>query len=158
MSQRLPGEELELVLSEYDRYELGDLYDSAVRLERRGVTGLALKIFNYVIERYGPEPSDDPFDRMMGSIIYTRIARASLLKGDHRRTLSALVNAIRLDPCNCEARYYTGELLLERGNREAALACFLRISRLAADVEIINKSNARICQIFDEYEISSGLN
>ena len=115
MSEQLPGEDLEVILKEFDFMPLGDVYDTAVKLEKRGVPGLALKVFEYVIGRYGPAPTDDPFDRMMGSIIYTHIAKLNLMKGDYEGSSSALIKALKLNPSNVESRFYAGELLLARG-------------------------------------------
>jgi len=148
MPEQLPGEDLEMVLAEFDRRALGDVYDTAVKLEERGVPGLALKVFEYVIDRYGPEPTDAPFDRMMGSIIYTHIGKLNLMKGDYERSSSALVKAIRLDPRNTESRFYAGELLLARGNHDAALACYIRILNSGSTTDLMNQSMERVNQIF----------
>ena len=148
MARQLPGEELEIVVSQWDREPLGDVYDIGVKLERRGVEGLALKVFEYVIFRYDPVPSDHPYDRVMGSDIYTRIGRLSLMREDYESASSALMKAIKLNPGDMEPRFYVGELLLAKGRVDAAMACFFRVASRTSDIDLANRSLERINQIF----------
>lgn len=147
MAIKLPGEDIEIILSLFANKPLGDVYDIAVKQETCGNTGLALKIYEYVADRFGVLPSDTVYERSMGAIIYTAIGKLYFLKDDYQKAESALDYASKLGATPIEAFYWKGELFYAKGDVDNANSLFMYVAENSTELWMISNSLKRLNEI-----------
>ena len=147
MVKHLPGEEIELVLAEYDKQPLADVYDTANKQEQRGNTGLALKLYEYALERFEPTPKDPPYERAMGSEMYTAVGRLRFLKEEYVRAEVALCKASELNSGNMEAWYWTGEVCYANGFVPNAKTLLSMVLEKSSDIRLHDKARKRLAEM-----------
>lgn len=150
MGKELPGENIEVILAEYDSLELGEVYDIAYKQEQRGNNGLALKIYEYAIARFGVTADDTPYERLMGSEIYTAIGRLYFMKEEYDRAEVSLCKAAGLDAGNFETWYWTGEVCYAKGFIRNAQTIFALVVEKSMDKLLIEKAQKRLDQLAKE--------
>ncbi len=143
MTKQLPGEDLEIILAEYDILLLGDVYDIAVKQEKSGNTGLALKIYDYCATRFDVQLNDTPYERIMGSDIYTALGRLYFLKEGYDTAEVALCKAAELNASNFEAGYWTAEICVTKGFFQNALTIFALVAEKTSDEKLRLKAIQR---------------
>lgn len=153
MTKQLPGEDLEIILEEYDVLLLGDVYDIAGKQEKRGNTGLALKIYDYCATRFDVQLNDSPYERIMGSDIYTALGRLYFLKEVYDKAEVALCKAAELNAGNFEAWYWTAEVCVAKGFVQNAKTLFALVAEKSPDDTLIERSKKRLEEIDIPHEI-----
>ena len=144
MPKKLQGEEIDLILSEYDGLKLGDVFDVAQKQEQRGNSGLALKIYEYAVDRFGVMKSDGPYERAMGSIMYTAMGKLYMQKEDFAQAEAALGKAAEHNSANHEALYWEGEICARKGFIQNAMAIFSQLAEQEIDVQVKRMAEERL--------------
>lgn len=147
MVKKLPGENLEIILEEYDVLALGDVYDIAVKQENRGNSGLALKLYEYCIKRFAVGVQDAPYERAMGSDMYTALGHLYFLKEVYDKAEVALCKAAELNASNFEAWYWTAEVCVAKGFVQNAKTLFVLVAEKSPDEILIERAKKRLEEI-----------
>ncbi len=144
MSKKLPGEDLELILAEYDSLLLGDVYDIAVKQEERGNSGLALKIYEYAVKRFKVSCNDTTYERYMGAVMYTALGKLYFFKEEYDTAEVALYKAGELNAGNLEAFYWEAEICAAKGFIDNAKTLFRLVLEKSNNSTLIAQTQRRL--------------